>query len=111
VPFEEWASTSLKDRYLSLIDLLKEKKVTANCTIPFVPYRGSACSDDNKPKILVIGKATYGWGKGEKGQGSGVLEDVLGRDDLWEYLSKLSEAFLEDEIIPFYGGEKGHYHS
>jgi hypothetical protein len=67
--FEEWASENLKDRYLSLIELLEEKKVADECTVPFVPYRGSAYGDA-KPKILVIGKATYGWGKGEEGQGS-----------------------------------------
>jgi hypothetical protein len=109
--FEEWASENLKDRYLSLIKRIEEKKLADKCTIPFVPYRGSAYGDDNKPKILIIGKATYGWGKGEKGQGSGTLNAVLGRDDLWDHLSKLSEEFIEDEIIPFYGGKKGHYHS
>jgi hypothetical protein len=109
--FEEWASENLKDRYLSLIELLEEKKLADKCTIPFVPYRGSTYGDDNKPKILVIGKATYGWGKGEKGQGSGALNAVLGRDDLWDHLSKLSEEFIEGQIIPFYGGEKGLYHS
>jgi hypothetical protein len=38
---------------------------------------------------------------------------VLGKDYhiLLDHLSKLSEEFIEDEIIPFYGGEKGHYHS
>jgi hypothetical protein len=36
---------------------------------------------------------------------------VQDRDDLWEHLSKLSEEFIEGQIIPFYGGKKGHYHS
>ena len=108
---EEWASENLKDRYLRLIKRIKEKELAGKCTIPFVPYRGSAYGNDNKPKILVIGKATYGWGKGEKEQGSGALNAVLGRDDLWDHVSKLSEEFIEGQIIPFYGGEKGLYHS
>jgi hypothetical protein len=108
---EEWASKNLKDRYFSLIERLVEEEIADKCTIPFVPYRGSAYGDDNRPKILVIGKATYGWGKREKEQGSGALNAVLGRDDLWEHLSKLSEEFIEGQIIPFYGGEKGLYHS
>ncbi len=109
--FEEWASKNLRDRYFSLIKRIRDEKLADKCTIPFVPYRGSAYGDDNKPKILVIGKATYGWGKGEKGQGGGALNAVLGRDDLWDHLSKLSEEFIEGQIIPFYGGEKGLYHS
>jgi hypothetical protein len=109
--FEEWASKNLKDRYLRLIKRIRDEKLAGKSTIPFVPYRGSAYGDDNKPKILVIGKATYGWGKGEQEQGSGALNAVLGRDDLWDHLSKLSEEFIEGQIIPFYGGEKGLYHS
>ena len=46
-----------------------------------------------RPKILVIGKATYGWGKGEKGdRAGGTLNAVLGRDDLWDHLAKLSRS-------------------
>jgi hypothetical protein len=110
--FEEWASKGLKKRYFSLIERLKNEVGSETCTIPFVPYRGSRYGVD-KPKILIIGKATYGWGKGDEGQGSGVLKHVLGRADhiRWKDLSRLSEEFIEGEIIPFYGGEKGHYHS
>jgi hypothetical protein len=86
--FQEWASENLKHRYLSLIKSLREKELADKCTIPFVPYRGSAYGDV-KPKILFIGKATYGWGKGDERQGSGAFNAVLGRDDLWDHLSKL----------------------
>jgi hypothetical protein len=109
--FEEWASKNLKDRYLSLIERLKGKEEIANkCTIPFVPYVGPSYSHA-KPKILIIGKATYGWGKGDEGQGSGALNDVLGMDDhdLWRHLVELPKEFIEGEIIPFYGGDKGPY--
>jgi hypothetical protein len=108
--FEEWASKNLKDKYLSLIERLRKEELADECAIPFVPYRGSTYGDV-KPKILFIGKATYGWGKGEKEQGSGALNAVLERDDLWDHLSKLSVEFIEGQIIPFYGGEKGLYHS
>jgi hypothetical protein len=106
--FEEWASKNLKDRYFSLIERLKGKEEIANkCTIPFVPYVGPSYSHA-KHKILIIGKATYGWGKGNEGQGSGALNDVLDKDDhdLWKYLVGLSEEFIEGEVIPYYGGEK-----
>jgi hypothetical protein len=55
---------------------------------------------------LIIGKATYGWGKGDEGQGSGALNDVLDMDDhdRWKYLVKLPKEFIEGEVIPFYGG-------
>lgn len=108
--FEEWTSRGLKAKYLRLIDHLKKQVGPDECTVPFVPYVGSSYGDAD-PKILVIGKATYGWGKGESGQGSGTLGDVLGRDDLCEYLAELPKRFIEDEIIPFYGGGSGHYHS
>jgi hypothetical protein len=106
--FEEWASKNLKDRYFSLIEGLKGKEEIANkCTIPFVPYVGANYCDA-KPKILIIGKATYGWGKGEEGQGSGTLYDVLDMDEhaRWEHLVELPKEFIEGEIIPYYGGEK-----
>ena len=108
--FEEWASKNLKHRYFSLIERLVEEEIADECTIPFVPYVGASYSDA-KPKILIIGKATFGWGKGEKGQGSGTLNDVLDMDDhdRWKYLVKLPKEFIEGEIIPFYGGEKGPY--
>jgi hypothetical protein len=110
--FEEWASRNLKHRYISLIERIKEKELADECTIPFVPYVGASYCDA-KPKILIIGKATYGWGKGDEGQGSGTLNDVLDIDDHvpLHHLSKLSEEFIEGQIIPFYGGEKGLYHS
>jgi hypothetical protein len=66
VQFEEWTSENLKHRYLRLIKRIRDEKLADRCTIPFVPYRGSAYGDDNKPKILVIGKATYGLGKGKR---------------------------------------------
>jgi hypothetical protein len=109
--FEEWASKNLKDKYFSLIKRIRDEKLADKCTIPFVPYRGSAYGNDNKPKILVIGKATYGWGEGEEGQGSGALKAVQDRNDLWDHLSKLPKKFIEGQIIPFYGGKKGLYHS
>jgi hypothetical protein len=109
--FQKWASKNLKHRYLSLIDRLVEEEIADECTVPFVPYVG-ANYGDAKPKILIIGKATYGWGRGDEGQGSGALNDVLGMDDhdLWEHLVELPREFIEGEIIPFYGGEAGHYH-
>src|SRR5215213_1069696 len=111
--FEEWASENLKDRYFSLIARLKGKQEIADkCTIPFVPYVGANYCDA-KPRILIIGKATYGWGKGDEGQGSGALNDVLDEDDhaLWEHLVELPKEFIEGEIIPYCGGEEGHYGS
>jgi hypothetical protein len=109
--FEEWASENLKHRYLRLIKRIRDEKLADKCTIPFVPYVGPSYSHA-KPKILIVGKATYGWGEGKEGQGSGALKDVLRRDDLWKYLSKLSEEFIEGQIIPFYGRDKGdYYHS
>jgi hypothetical protein len=107
--FEEWASKNLKHRYFSLIERLRGKEEIADtCTIPFVPYVGSSYSDA-KHKILIIGKATYGWGKGDEGQGSGALNDVLDKDDhdLWRHLVELPEEFIEGEIIPYYGERKG----
>jgi hypothetical protein len=109
--FQEWASKNLKHRYFSLIKRLENEVDPDKCTIPFVPYRGSAYGNDNQPKILIIGKATYGWGEGEEGQGSGSLKAVLRRNDPWDHLSKLPKKFIEGQIIPFYGGEKGLYHS
>ena len=106
--FEEWASKNLKDRYFSLIDRLVEEEVSDECTVPFVPYVGANYCYA-KPKILIIGKATYGWGKGDGGQqGSGTLNDVLDKDDhdRWKYLIELPEEFIEGEVIPYYGGEK-----
>jgi hypothetical protein len=110
--FEDWASTNLKNRYFSLIDRLVKEEIADECTVPFVPYVGANYCDA-KPKILIIGKATYGWGKGDEGQGSGALNDVLDMDDhaLWEHLVELPKEFMKDEIIPFYGGEKGHYYA
>jgi hypothetical protein len=108
--FEEWASENLKHKYLRLIKRIRDAELADKCTIPFVPYRGSAYGEV-KPKILVIGKATYGWGEGEEGQGSGALKAVQDRNDLWEHLSKLPKKFIEGQIIPFYGGKKGLYHS
>jgi hypothetical protein len=60
---------------------------------------------------LIIGKATYGWGEGEEGQGSGTLNDVLHMDEhaRWEHLVELPKEFIEGKIIPFYGGEKSPY--
>jgi hypothetical protein len=109
--FQEWASENLKHRYLSLIERIKGKEEIADkFTIPFVPYVGP-CYSHAKPNILIIGKATYGWGKGDEGQGSGTLNDVLDMDDqvLWKHLVELPKEFIEREIIPFYGGENGHY--
>ena len=110
--FEEWASKNLKDRYLSLIERLVEEEIANKCTIPFVPYVGASYSHA-KPKILIIGKATFGWGKGDEGQGSGALNDVLRMDDhaRWEHLVELPKEFIEGEIIPYYGGEAGHYYN
>ena len=110
--FEEWASENLKHRYLSLIKRIRDKKLADECTIPFVPYVGASYCDA-KPKILIIGKATYGWGKGDEGQGGGALNDVLGMDEhaLWEHLVELPKEFIEGEIIPYCGGEEGHYGS
>jgi hypothetical protein len=106
----------LEPKYLSLIRRLK-KLDPATYTVPFFPYVGRDY-DDAKHRILIIGKATYGWGKGDKGQGSGTLsevlnmEDVLDREDrAYRHLAKLPKEFIENEIIPFYGGEKGHYYS
>jgi hypothetical protein len=56
--------------------------------------------------MLFIGKATYGWGKGDEGQGSSTLNDVLGRDDLWEHLAYLPQEFIEGTIIPHYGAQR-----
>jgi hypothetical protein len=110
--FEEWASKNLKDRYFSLIERLVEEEIADKCTIPFVPYVGASYCDA-KPRILIIGKATFGWGEGDEGQGSGALNDVLDMDDhdLWKCLVKLPKEFIEGEIIPFYGGEAGHYYA
>src|SRR5215208_2597957 len=96
---------------ISLHTAIVEEEIADECTVPFVPYVGANYCDA-KPKILIIGKATYGWGKGDGGQGSGALNDVLGMDDhdLWEHLVELPREFIEGEIIPFYGGEAGHYH-
>jgi hypothetical protein len=109
--FQEWASENLKQGYLSLIERIEEEKLADKCTVPFFPYVGRGY-DDAKHRILIIGKATYGWGKGDEGQGSGALNDVLGMDDhtLWEHLVELPKEFIEDEIIPFYGGEEGSYY-
>jgi hypothetical protein len=85
-------------------------------TVPFFPYVGRG-NDDAKHRILIIGKATYGWGKGDKGQGSGTLtevrnrEDVLDRQDLYRHPVQLPKDFIEEQIIPLYGGETGLYHS
>jgi hypothetical protein len=113
--FEDRTIRELERRYLSLIGRL-EVLGPDKYTVPFFPYVGSIyCQVE--PRILIIGKATYGWGKGDKGQGSGTLtevlnrEDVLDRQDLYRHLVKLPKEFIEDEIIPFYGGVKGHYHS
>ena len=111
--FEEWASKNLKDRYFSLIDRLVEEEVSDECTVPFVPYVGANYCYA-KPKILIIGKATYGWGKGDGDQqGSGTLNDVLDRDDhdRWKYLIELPKEFIEGEIIPYYGGAPGRYYN
>jgi hypothetical protein len=108
VQLEDWASKNLKDRYFSLIDRLVEEEIADECTVPFVPYVGANYCDA-KPKILIIGKATYGWGKGDGGQqGSGTLHDVLDKDDhdRWKYLVELPEEFIEGEIIPYYGERK-----
>jgi hypothetical protein len=113
VQLEDWASKNLKDRYFSLIDRLVEEEIADECTVPFVPYVGANYCDA-KPKILIIGKATYGWGKGDGGQqGSGTLHDVLDKDDhdRWKYLVELPEEFIEGEIIPYYGGAPGHYYN
>lgn len=109
---EEQIARELKPKYVSLIKGIEsDREVDPNeCTIPFVPYVGSSYCQA-KHKILIVGKATYGWGKGDSGQGSGTLGAVLGKNDLYEYIAKLPKKFIEEEIIPFYGGEKGHYHS
>jgi hypothetical protein len=103
--FEEWASKNLRNRYLSLIRRIKEKKLVEQCTVPFVPYVGPHYYDA-KYKMLFIGKATYGWGKGDGGQGSGTLKGVLRVDDqaLWDHLAYLPQEFIEGTIIPHYGG-------
>jgi hypothetical protein len=114
--FEEWASKNLKHSYFSLIERIKKKELADKCTVPFFPYVGRGY-DDAKHRILIIGKATYGWGKGDKGQGNGTLtevlnrEDVLDRQDLYRYLVQLPKDFIEEQIIPFYGGKTGLYHS
>jgi hypothetical protein len=110
--FKDWASEDLKDRYLSLIKRLRNEVDPEKCTIPFVPYVGASYCDA-KHKILIVGKATYGWGKGDEGQGGGTLNAVKDMDDhvLLDHLSKLSEEFIEGQIIPFYGGKKRLYHS
>jgi hypothetical protein len=71
--FEDRASENLKDRYLSLIKCIRDEKLADKCTIPFVPYVGASYCDA-KPKILIIGKATYGWGKGEEAQVTRALQ-------------------------------------
>jgi hypothetical protein len=100
--FEEWASKNLKKRYLSLIKHIEEKRLVEQCTVPFVPYVGPHYYDA-KYKMLFIGKATHGWGKGDEGQGSGTLNDVLCMDDhaRWEHLVELPKEFIEGKIIPF----------
>jgi hypothetical protein len=103
--FEEWASKNLKKRYLSLIKHIEEKRLVEQCTVPFIPYVGPHYYDA-KYKMLFIGKATYGWGKGDGGQGSGTLKGVLGRDDLWEHLAYLPQEFIEGTIIPHYGAQR-----
>jgi hypothetical protein len=108
--FQEWATRELKPGYLSLIQRIEEEVGSDRCTLPFVPYVGSGY-EYASPRIFVVGKATYGWGKGRSGQGGATLRDVLGREDLYEYLATLPTRFMEKEIIPFYGGESGRYHS
>jgi hypothetical protein len=106
------AIRSLYEREIpKLVQAVKTDPVMSKClhyyACPFVPYVGKKY-DVARIKILVVGKATCGWGDGyanlaDFSRGDGVP------DSFWEW----SSDFINKRVVPFYNGrqEEGSYHS
>jgi hypothetical protein len=77
--------------------------------VPFVPYVGPCYSKASK-KVLIVGKATDGWGwKGEDWNKESTLDDVDICSSSWfEELATTAERFIEKKIIPFYSNNAGY---
>lgn len=77
--------------------------------LPFVPYVGPCYARASK-KVLIVGKATDGWGwKGEVWNKESTLDDVdIHRPGWFEELATTAERFIEKKIIPFYSNNSGY---
>ena len=95
--------------------LFKEVQKTednSEIAAPFVPYVGPNYWVARK-KVLVVGKATDGWGwKDDQWNKDATLENAdITQPECFEELTKTASKFIEEKIIPFYSGSKGHYNS
>lgn len=86
---------------------VKESRIPVSVyAAPCLPYIGSAFCDERSPRVLFVGKATYGWG---------CLTEAI--DERWtagEWIGD-SESFILERVLPFFGrlqpGPHGCYHS
>lgn len=75
---------------------------------PFMPFIGDLYENEATTRVMIIGKATYGWGYEKFGLES--LSDAFKEKADYDRLNELTNHFVHNEIIPYYGGHCG-YHS
>jgi hypothetical protein len=77
--------------------------------VPFLPYVGNDYAQA-KHKVLVVGKATYGWKcKDVSGNNNESLAEISLEDpEWWHRLEEAPKNFIEGCVLPFYAGREGY---
>ncbi len=90
-------------------EIHQDEDDNSKIAVPFVPYIGCSYCKASK-KVLVVGKATDGWGwKDSKEDEDATLEKVkVDQPEWFEELKKIAPKFIEEKIIRFYSGNKGY---
>lgn len=110
---EEKLHQLVEQKLRAQIEEARKNLDSENIAVPFVPYVGDNYAQA-KHKILVVGKATYGWKcKDVSGNNNESLAEISLEDpEWWHRLEEAPKNFIEEHVLPFYAGKEGyHYHS
>lgn len=111
---EEKLHQLVEQKLRAQIEEARKNLDSENIAVPFVPYVGDNYAQA-KHKILVVGKATHGWGwKDGQWNKEASLKDIeqnISEAQWYSELSKIPNEFIERKIIPHYSGCSGYYYS
>lgn len=106
----------LRPKLRGQIERLQEANFNlARVAVPFIPYVGNSYNDAKnragvRTRILIVGKATDGWGwKEDVWNKEADLRDVSLHDHDWyQKLRRVPKEFVERKVVPYYSGGKGY---
>ena len=88
---------------------------STQAAVPFIPYVGNSYAGAKNyagigTRILIVGKATDGWGwREDVWSKEANLGEVDLHDPNWyDKLSKVPHQFIQREVVPYYGGGRGY---